>query len=104
MIVIIIKVLHNQSISLFSFFDNNENDDFDDHRFVSIIRFVENVEFFDFDYVDVNNFVIVNVDRHVFYKNVYVFENRLKNLTKSFINEQRMRKLISRCLRDKILK
>ena len=99
-----IEVLRNQLISSSLSFDDNENDDFEDYYFVSIIRFAENVKFFDFDYIDVDNFVIVNVDRHVFYKNIYVFEDRLKNLTKDFIDEQRMRKLISKCLRDEVLK
>ena len=104
LIVIITEVLRNQSISLFSFSDDNENDDFDDYRFASVICFAENVEFFNFNYVDVDNFVIINVDCHVFYKNVYVFKDKLKNLTKNFIDEQRMRKLISKCLRDETFK
>ena len=82
-----IEILRDQSISSSSFFDDNKNDDFKNYRFASIIRFVENVKFFDFDYVDINNFVIVNVDHYVFYKNVYVFKDKLKNLTKNFIDE-----------------
>ena len=111
MIVIITEVLRNQFILSFSFFDendenfdDNENDDFDDYRLISVIRFTENVEFFNFDYVDVDNFVIINVDRHVFYWNVYVFDDRLKNLAKDSIDEQRMRKLISKCFRDEAFK
>ena len=104
LIVIMIEVLRSQSILSPLFFDDNENDDLDNHRSASIIHFVENVEFFDFDYVDVDNFVIVNVGRHVFYKNVYVFGNRLKDLAKGFTDEQRMRELVSKCLRGEAFK
>ena len=70
--VIMIEILRNQSISSSSSFDENDensddNDDFDVHRFVSVIRFAKNVEFFNSDYKDVNNSVIINVDQHVFY-------------------------------------
>ena len=105
LIIIIIKVLRNQFILSFSFFnENNDNNNFNIHRSASIIRSAKNVEFFDLDYKNVNNSVIINADRHIFYRNVYIFENKLKNLTKSFINEQHMRKLISKCLRDETFK
>ena len=104
-----IKVLRNQSTLSFSSFDENEenfddNDDFNIHRFASIIHFAKNVKFFNFDYENVNNSVIVNADRHVFYKNVYIFNDKLKNLTKNFIDEQRMRKLILKCFRNEVFK
>ena len=110
LIVIMIEVLRSQFILLFfdegedGNFDNNENKEFNNYRFASAIRFAKNVEFFNFDYVNIDNFAIVNVDRHIFYKNIYVFEDRLKNLTKDFIDEQRMRELISKCLRDEAFK
>ena len=86
------EVLRNQLISLF--FDENDensenfddNDDFEIYCSALIICFAKNVKFFDFDYEDINNSVIVNVDRHVFYKNVYIFDDRLKNLTKCKID------------------
>ena len=67
LIIIIIEVLRNQFILLFSSFDENnenfdDNDDFNIHCFVLIIRFTKNVEFFDSDYKDINNSVIVNVN------------------------------------------
>ena len=110
LIVIITEVLRSQ-FTLSSFdetendnFNDNENKNFDNYRFASIIHFVKNVEFFDFDYENVNNSAIVNVDRHVFYKNVYIFDDRLKNLAKDFIDEQRMQKLILKYFRNEILK
>ena len=109
LIVIMIEVLRNQFTSSFSDengenSNDNRNNDFNNHRPALIIRSVENVEFFNFNYVDINNFVIVNAGRHIFYKDVYVFENKLKNLTKNFIEEQRMKKLVSECLRGEIFK
>ena len=111
LIIIITEVLRNQSISLFlSFdendenFDNNKNDNFDIHCFASVICFAKNVKFFNSKYVDNDNFVIVNVDRYIFHRNVYVFDDRLKDLVKDFIEKQRMKKLILECFRDEILK
>ena len=104
LVAIVAEVLCSQSTSSFSSFDDNENDDFDGHCSVSVIRFAEDVGFFNFDYADVDNFVIVNVGRHVFYRDVYVFGDKLKNFAKGFIGEQRMRELISRCLRDEVFK
>ena len=89
----IIKIFHQQSILSDSTFSNDNNNDIDNdlnnQRFASTIRFIENIKFFDFIYDDFNddNFVIINVDKHVFYHDVYVFCDRLKNLAKNFINE-----------------
>ena len=109
LIVIVTEILRSQSTLPPSSSDENDensgdNDDFDIHRFASVIRSAKNVEFFDSDYKNVNNLIIVNADRHIFYKDVYVFENRLKDLAKNFTKKQRMRKLVSKCLRDKIFK
>lgn len=46
-----------------------------------IIKFVKDIEYFDSIHKDVNNFLIVNVERYIFYCDLYVFVNRLKNLT-----------------------
>ena len=65
--------------------DNN-----DENRFI-VIESSKNVDYFDFLYVDFNDSTnttfIVNVDRHVFYRDVYVFINRLKNFVNKFIDE-----------------
>ena len=107
------KVLRNQLNLLFSLFNknnenfndnNNKNIDFNNYCFALIISFAENVEFFNFNYENINNFILINVDKHIFYLNVYVFVNKLKKLIKNFIDEQCMRKLILKCFRDKILK
>ena len=36
------------------------------------------VEFFDLEYEDIK--LIVNADKHIFYKDIYVFVDRLKNI------------------------
>lgn len=69
---------------------------FNDFIIISVIFFVspkfrvENVNFFDSKYQKKNFFTYINVDnakKHVFYKNVYVFIERLKNLIKQHDDE-----------------
>ena len=96
--------------------DNNERDDrrffdFDSSNEVatdaddekSILKNSKNIDFFDFRREnDKNKNVIVNVDRHIYYKNVFVFTDRLKDLKKSFF-DHKIRELIVECLRDDAL-
>lgn len=82
---------------------NDVNDIEENSREISIIKFAKDIEYFDSIYENSSNFFIVNVERHIFYRNSYVFVDRLKDLTKEFIEEQRIRKLVSNCLRDESL-
>ena len=96
--------------------NNNERDDrrFSDFDFSneatinvdnekSILKDSENIDFFDSRReIDKNKNVIVNVDRHIYYKNVFVFIDKLKNLKKSSF-DHRTRELIVECLRDDVL-
>ena len=98
--------------------DNNERDDrrlsdfdfdfssevaIDADNEKSILKSSENIDFFDSRREnDKNKNVIVNVDRHIYYKNVFVFIDKLKNLKKSSF-DHRMRELIVECLRDDAL-
>ena len=70
-----------------------------------IIKSAKDVRYFDSSYENNSNFTafIVNVERHVFYRDVYVFVDRLKDLVKEFIDEQRIKKLVSDCFRDSSL-
>ena len=93
--------------------DNNERDDrrlfdfdfssetaidADDDR--SILKNSENIDFFDFRREnDKNKNVIVNVDRHIYYKNVFVFIDKFKNLKKNSF-DHKMREFVVECLRD----
>ena len=52
----------------------------------SIIKFVENIDFFDFDYknlFDINQFIVI-FERYNFYRNVFIFVDHFKNLKKNF--------------------
>ena len=68
---------------------------------------VENIGYFDSKYqknkpslnqYDVSTLTI-SVERHVFYRDVYAFVDRLKNMIISK-NENKMKKVISTCLRE----
>ena len=86
-----------------SSFDNDEVDDNDNQ--LRQFKSVENIDYFDFDYENAENTFIVIVDKHVFYRNIYVFVDRLKNLIKlSMINAvKRVREFVFFCFREKTL-
>ena len=82
-------------------FSNEIAIDVDDEK--SILKNSKNIDFFDFRREnDKNRNVIVNVDRHIYYKNVFVFIDRFKNLKKNSF-DHRVRELIVGCLRDDAL-
>ena len=64
----------------------------------------KDIEFFDSKYEKSAHIddSIVNVDRHVFYRDVYIFIDRLKNMT-SLREKNKLRIVISQCLRDTVL-
>lgn len=99
----IAKVFRNQSEQDLTSFIETSSIANDDHRSTISIKSLEDVNFFDSFYEDLNDFVIVNVDRHVFYRNVYVFFDRLKDLVKSVFEKQKIRKLIFDYLRENSL-
>ena len=78
-------------------FNNDEIDD-NDNQFKQF-KSAENINYFDFDYENAKNASIVIVDKHVFYKNIYVFIDRLKNLIKLLMINivKRVRELIFFC-------
>ena len=82
-------------------FSNEATTDVDNER--SILKDSENIDFFDSRREnDKNKNVIVNVDRHIYYKNVFVFIDKFKNLKKSSFNHK-ICELIVECLRDDAL-
>ena len=87
----------------FDFQDFSKHDDTndDDNQFRQF-KIAEDIDYFDLDYEDARNAFIVISNRHVFYKNVYVFVNKLKNLTKLLMIDvvERVRQLIFFCFRD----
>ena len=84
---------------LFDFdFSSETAADVDDDK--SILKNSKNIDFFDSRREnDKNKNVIVNVDRHIYYKNVFVFIDRLKNLKKNSF-DHKVRELVVECLRD----
>ena len=75
--------------------------DADDDK--SVLKNSKNIDFFDSRREnDKNKNVIVNVDRHIYYKNVFVFIDKLKNLKKNSF-DHRVRELVVECLRDDAL-
>ncbi len=61
---------------------------------------VDEIDFFDSN-ADKENSVL-NVDRHVFYKNIYVFVNRLKDMI-TIRDENKLRTILSQCFREAAL-
>ena len=62
------------------------------------------VKFFDSFYKNfINiNFFIVNIERYIFYRDVYTFEDRLKNLV-HLKSENKIREVLSTCFRESVL-
>lgn len=90
-----------ESLESFESFDNDDDILTKEFRLV-LIKSTKNIDYFDFAYENLiyTNVSIINVERHVFYRDVYVFIDRLKNLAKDFVDEQKVKKLILDCLRD----
>ena len=87
---------------LFTFFLFSSNADAKDH--VSKLK-IEKMNFFDFEQQEKNKpfTIIVHASKHVFYKDVYVFVERLQNMIKQH-DEKIIESFVTACLRDEILK
>ena len=59
--------------------------------------FVEEIEFFDSIAESIDS--IINVEKHIFYRDVYAFTDRLKDMT-TLKNDIKLRTVISQCLRE----
>jgi len=68
-----------------------------------VVKSPEDIGFFDPAYEDANNGFIVNAGRHVCYRDIYVFVDRLKDLVKGSTGEQKIKDLIPGCLRGAYL-
>ena len=71
----------------------------------SIIRFVENVDYFDSNYensIDIDQ-SIVSFERHNFYRNVYIFIDHFKNLNK-ITSDSKVKELVIICLKKEALR
>ena len=71
----------------------------------SIIDSSEDIDYFDSKYNDSfeKNVIIVIFDRHIFYRDVFIFIDRLKNLKKNFF-DSRIKKYVVECIKNDALK
>ena len=75
---------------------------FDNEQRFVIIRTIDNIEYFDSTYENEKNNSIVNVDRYIYYRDVFIFVDRLKNLKKKFV-DVRVREFVVFYLRNETL-
>jgi hypothetical protein len=61
---------------------------------------IDDIEFFDSQLEE--NELVMNVERNVFYKDIYVFVNRLKNMM-NLGEENKLRAILSQCFRESII-
>ena len=67
----------------------------------SIIDFAKNIDYFDSNYENSfeKNFLIIIFERHTFYRDVFIFTDRLKNLKKK-ISDSRIKKYVFVCMKN----
>ena len=98
MIVIIVFVVVSHVVVFVSTVSTNDNS-------FSIIKFVENVDYFDFNYensIDIDQSIVTS-NRHNFYRNVFIFIDHLKNL-KKIVFENKVKNLIIICFKNEALR
>ena len=71
----------------------------------SIVDSSKNIEYFDSKYENSfeKNFMIVISDRHISYRDVFIFIDRLKNLKKNFFNSK-IKKYVAECIKNDVFK
>ena len=87
-------------------FDIDKFNDNDNNELSFVVKSTKNIDYFDFKYVNSSNinFFVIIVERYIFYRDVFIFIDRLKHLTKNFVDEIRLRKLLLNIFRDINLK
>lgn len=83
--------------------DNDDNDSFNNNNNVNNkndnLKY-DDVKYFDFDYeINESNIFVINVERHVFYIDVYIFVDKFKKLIVRR-NNDRVQKVIIVYLRN----
>jgi hypothetical protein len=61
---------------------------------------IDDIEFFDSEFEE--NESVINVERHVFYRDIYVFVDRLKNMM-NLRKKNKLRAILSQCFREAVL-
>ena len=80
---------------------NNYNSESTDDARISIREWTcDDIEFFDFSIDDIAS--IINVEKHVFYKDIYAFIDRLKNMI-VHKKSDKLRNVISQCFKKFVL-
>ena len=115
MIIFVVTSVIRETVTSISNDDDDDDDEKKDDDLFSIdVNFSQSdnasdwkskdIEFFDSKYEKSTHIddSIVNVDRHVFYRDVYVFIDKLKNMT-SLREKNKLRIVISQCLRNTVL-
>ena len=75
---------------------------FVDFTSTSFILRAKEIEYFDLEYQTKNidkQILLINADKHVYYRDVYVFVNRFKNMT-SLRDKSAIKQIITTCFRD----
>ena len=114
MITFVVTSVIRETVTSTSYDDNDDDEEENDNLFSIDVNFSQfdnvsdwkskDIEFFDSKYERSTHIddSIVNVDHHVFYRDVYVFIDKLKNMT-SLREKNKLRIVISQCLRDTVL-
>ena len=77
---------------------NSQSKTFDQRHFKNWS--IEEIDFFDPAIEEIES--LINVEKHVFYRNVYAFTDRLKNMT-VIKREHKLRTVLFQCLRKSAL-
>ena len=81
-----------------SFDNNSSNDNNNENKDRKTQNWKFNkINFFNPEYENVNNVLIINVDKHIFYRDMYAFIDRLKNVI-SFCDKNKLCIIIFQCL------
>ena len=74
----------SNSLEFVNVVDVNDIDEiaFENEQCFVVIRIIDDIEYFDSIYENDKNNSIVNVDRHIYYRDVFTFVDKLKNLKK----------------------
>ena len=86
------------------FVDENE---IDNSKNRSLINISKHIEYFYSNYMNINNFFneisIVTIDKYIYYRDVYIFIDRLKNFVDDNIDEQRIKKFFFDYLKRNVI-
>ena len=70
----------------------------------SIVDSLKDIDYFDLKYENLfeKNVMIVIFDRHIFYRDVFIFIDRLKDLKKNFF-DSKIKKYVFECMKSDVV-